>query len=153
MCKYFVQRYKDHFACFECRKSFKKKHWLAIRSVCPECAGKLQSMGPDFKAPKRNDIEQWQKVKLLADNGIYFHSCGCSGPGERPNRLRDVPSFLERKAKERQTPGQAFLERLDRLKAKQWRGRMGVEPTCAAPNDAQTVLKTAATTGPQPPPC
>lgn len=29
---------------------------------------------------------------------------------------------------------------------------MGVEPTCAAPNDAQTVLKTAATTGPQPPP-
>lgn len=29
---------------------------------------------------------------------------------------------------------------------------MGVEPTCAAPNGARTVLKTAAATGPQPPP-
>lgn len=34
----------------------------------------------------------------------------------------------------------------------EWRRRMGVEPTCAARNGARTVLKTAAATGPQPPP-
>ena len=54
----------------------------------------MNNMGLDFRAPKQTDREQWRKVALLFENGINYSSCGCSGPGFRPARLRDVPQFL-----------------------------------------------------------
>jgi hypothetical protein len=54
----------------------------------------MHSLGLDFKAPKQSDVEQWAKVELLHRNGYDFGSCGCSGPGPRPERLRDVGPFL-----------------------------------------------------------
>ena len=54
----------------------------------------MSDMGFDFKAPKKTDSKQWEKVKLLFRNGFTFHSCGC-GPGLRPAELAQVKEFLE----------------------------------------------------------
>lgn len=109
MCRYAEYGpYKDHYACFTCRKMFRQwtPYELArpllpgqTRSiVCPQCAQPMHDLGKDFKAPKQRDVEQWRKVELLFRHGCTFHSCGCNGPGPRPARLRDVQPFLaERK--------------------------------------------------------
>lgn len=55
----------------------------------------MADMGSDFKAPKKSDIKQWKKVRLLFEQGFTFHSCGCCGPGYRPAELREVYSFIE----------------------------------------------------------
>lgn len=50
-------------------------------------------LGFDFKAPKQNDIKQWQKIEILFQNGFTYHSCGC-GPGLRPAELNQLEEFL-----------------------------------------------------------
>jgi hypothetical protein len=69
----------------------------------------MSNMGMDFKAPKQNDGAQWEKVRILFENGFAFHSCGCGGPGLRPARLRDVPQFLYENTT--RTEGQVLLEK------------------------------------------
>src|SRR5688572_14219112 len=108
MCRYAQYGpYKEKWACFKCRKSFKQTsryelaHPLPLAEdgsrlvICPQCKGPMQNMGLDFKAPKQTDVEQWQKVEILFNNGYAYHSCGCSGPGPRPARLQDASRFLE----------------------------------------------------------
>ena len=106
MCRYGDSIYKDHYACFKCRKSFKKP--FITRDVivkklndssysCPQCKSKMHSMGLDFKTPKQNDIKQWQKVEILYQNGFTYHSCGCCGPGLRPAELDQIADFLSDK--------------------------------------------------------
>jgi DNA-directed RNA polymerase subunit RPC12/RpoP len=51
--------------CFKCRKSFKLKEREDESAKCPQCDGKLYSMGRSFKPPKKDDEEQWIKVQLL----------------------------------------------------------------------------------------
>lgn len=109
MCRYAYGQYSCHWACFNCRKSWKTHSaWdseammSGARShephhqeesfgkghrVCPECSGPLVDLGQDFKTPKKLNKKQWRKVELLYDQGITFHSCGCDGPGERPATL------------------------------------------------------------------
>ncbi len=74
MCRYVNKVYKSHFACFNCRKTFKesysrdfldKQQGIAIESadflevrVCPQCKGEMFDMGFDFKAPKQSEIKQ-----------------------------------------------------------------------------------------------
>jgi DNA-directed RNA polymerase subunit RPC12/RpoP len=95
MCRYAFHEYRDHYACFDCRKTFK---YDAVRDdpKCPQCAKTMVSMGLDFKTPRQNDDRQWRKVKILTQHGYKFGSCGCSGPGERPKRLSEVKEFLQR---------------------------------------------------------
>ncbi len=106
MCRYGQSTYKEPFACFECRKVFKQvSRWELPESQrlivgeqreinCPQCSGLMADMGFDFKAPKMNDIKQWEKVRLLFQHGYNFYSCGCCGPGLRPDLLREVEGFL-----------------------------------------------------------
>jgi hypothetical protein len=54
----------------------------------------MVDLGLDFKAPKQSDVRQWKKVQRLHEHGFSFHSCGCCGPGLRPQELRDVDAFL-----------------------------------------------------------
>lgn len=123
MCRYaFSGPYKDHFACFACRKCFKRapladwpEHLRTedgdIPTVrCPQCAAPMVSMGLDFKAPKKDDVRQWQKVQTLYSHGFTFHSCGC-GPGLRPAELRDVAAFLRDSLP--RTAGEALLRTID----------------------------------------
>lgn len=104
MCRYAVHIYKVRYACFHCRKMFRKPPWFemavpiakdAVRiAPCPQCGAPMENMGKDFKPPRQTDVKQWQKVQRLLVHGYRFHSCGCCGPGPRPANLRDVDPFL-----------------------------------------------------------
>ena len=89
----------------------------------------MHNMGLDFKAPKQTDVEQWKKVEILFNRGYNYHSCGCSGPGPRPARLKDVPTFLEeqKQAAAEWRRQQRISERAAELKAKRKKNRKRVE--------------------------
>lgn len=92
MCRYAMVKHKPHYACFACRKTFKRMLLWDINrddkrekeAKCPDCAGPVANMGKDFEAPKRTDIKAWSHLQSLYSVGITFHSCGCSGPGYIP---------------------------------------------------------------------
>ena len=101
MCRYAMTSYKSHYACFDCRKTFKRKLLSDIQedssveespAKCPECTGPMADMGLDFESPKKKDVKTWNKMAALYSVGITFHSCGCSGPGYIP---RDKDSLIE----------------------------------------------------------
>ncbi len=83
-------------ACFHCKKSWKKKP-DASSCACPECGGPISVMGRSFKAPKKSDDEQWEKVKRLYAAGFRFESYR-SFPGVEPlpERLAEVDDFISR---------------------------------------------------------
>lgn len=119
MCRYGGQYgpYKQHYACFHCRKSFKgpmDAHAPPPKEPgqpkCPQCGGPMSSMGLDFQAPKQRDERQWEKVELLFSRGFAYHSCGCGGPGYRPQTLAEVPEFLSRQPP--RSEGEALLRRI-----------------------------------------
>jgi hypothetical protein len=108
MCRYAQYGpYKRHFACFRCRKAFKRPpvadwpaEWTPSESEfdpapCPDCGRSMADVGLDFQAPKRSAVEHWEVVEFLFRRGFAYHSCGCDGPGFRPTRWADVPGFLE----------------------------------------------------------
>ena len=86
----------DHWVCFECRKQLRKPlhqkrspEWLAetqslrwkrkvIREdrSCPECGAALVNMGKYFRPPRRENKQEWENVRRLADHGIRFTSAG-----------------------------------------------------------------------------
>jgi DNA-directed RNA polymerase subunit RPC12/RpoP len=84
--------YLGAHACFHCQKSFKLSYQKD--HICPNCGNKIYLMGRAFKAPKRSDHEQWQKVKILYALGFRFHRYGGDYPA-LPKRLREVKPFVE----------------------------------------------------------
>ena len=117
MCRYaFRGPYRDHYACFTCRKSFKWPHDRTVdprtlpAPVCPDCHSPLEAMGLDFRAPPKDDLRQWRKVQILALRGIRYLSCGC-GPGPRPEELREVAAFLAHQLPT--SEGERLLQRID----------------------------------------
>ena len=85
-------------ACFECRKSWKVR--ADTGAACPQCGSCLHQMGRSFKAPKRSDAEQWQKVQALWLAGFRFWSYRSYPDAEPlPERLRDVDDFIRRNPK------------------------------------------------------
>ena len=112
MCRYAWHNYRDHFACFHCRKAFKYWQWedcdesqwkmrarlehVPREIVCPDCSRPMVDMGLDFKAPTKDDREAWQILEALHQYGFAFHGCGCDAGGfVPPRRLREVPAWLE----------------------------------------------------------
>lgn len=107
MCRYGIYGpYKDQYACFECRKTFKQTSYYELPEhvrpsdpaervcPCPQCGKPMHNMGLDFKAPKQSDVKQWRKVQLLFEHGFLYHSCGCCGPGYRPRTLKEAELFI-----------------------------------------------------------
>jgi hypothetical protein len=107
-------RYQIQFACFECRKVFKRPYpvgeqvralWLSRRKSgrrplktfaaptyhCPDCKRELTLMGRAFRAPRNEDVEQWRKVELLARSGFTFWS----SVGRYPDSVSDARRFVE----------------------------------------------------------
>lgn len=103
MCRYAMVAYKPHYACFNCRKTFKrrlindiKRGSQSIQEVkCPECSELMANMGLDFESPKKDDLKKWEHLKSLYSVGITFHSCGCSGPGYIPNSKEKLIQYFE----------------------------------------------------------
>ncbi len=83
------------YACFDCRKTWKMHP--GSDKKCPDCGKSANEMGRSFKAPKRTDEEQWEKVATLWNNGFRFWSFRSYPDAEPfPDRLRDVPDFIKR---------------------------------------------------------
>jgi DNA-directed RNA polymerase subunit RPC12/RpoP len=103
MCRYGMITYKPHYACFACRKTFKRRllqdmerdETEAVAAKCPECGALTANMGLDFKSPPRNDARAWQHLRNLYAVGITYHSCGCSGPGYIPATTEALVVYLE----------------------------------------------------------
>ena len=98
MCRYGEHRYKEHYACFACRKAWKPlgastASARPATTTCPDCGGPTAAMGLDFAPPKRRDEKAWSTVAALYEVGITFHSCGCSGPGYRPRAPGELAAF------------------------------------------------------------
>ncbi|HMN04738.1 MAG TPA: hypothetical protein PKD45_03350 [Flavobacteriales bacterium] len=98
-----MKQYKGHHACFDCRKTFKRKRVEDINGKygsdtiarCPQCGGPMADMGLDFESPKSSDVKTWAHIKDLYSVGITFHSCGCSGPGYIPKDTHALRKYLE----------------------------------------------------------
>jgi DNA-directed RNA polymerase subunit RPC12/RpoP len=103
MCRYATSLYKPHYACFNCRKTFKRRLMSDINrgedtklaAKCPECSELMANMGKDFESPKKSDFKKWAHLKNLYTVGITFHSCGCTGPGFIPNSKEQLISYFE----------------------------------------------------------
>ncbi len=65
--------YKPHYACFNCRKTFKRKLINDIKrgaesvqeAKCPECEGLMANMGLDFESPKKDDLKKWEHQAVV----------------------------------------------------------------------------------------
>src|SRR5215469_1063576 len=106
-------RYQIQFACFACRKSFKRPYtvgeqersaWLNRRISehqpsksftqpvyrCPDCDAEATLMGRAFRAPRHDDVDRWRAVELLAHAGFKFWS----SVGRRPETPAEAREFV-----------------------------------------------------------
>ncbi|MFD2263260.1 hypothetical protein ACFSM5_10205 [Lacibacterium aquatile] len=86
--------YLHPFACFSCRKSFKRASQTRAVLPCPNCGGPSIGLTRKFKPPKQSDLRQWAKVEALVRNGFLFWG----HLGTYPETLREVEAFSIRNA-------------------------------------------------------
>ena len=95
MCRYAGMRYKVHYACFGCRKVFRRRyneHYDVGR--CPGCRAPMAGLGMDVRAPRRNATRQWRMLGALYAVGHAFQTCGCHGPGLVPGNRAEYRTYL-----------------------------------------------------------
>lgn len=70
-----------HYACFDCRVSFKQpgsSNWdVAVPErpfLCPNCKAPMRRMGRYFKAPPRRDLRGWRETIRLYRDGERFET-------------------------------------------------------------------------------
>lgn len=86
--------YLHPYACFACRRSFKRASRTAPVLPCPRCGGPAIGLTRKFKSPKASDAAQWKKVEALVRHGFLFWSL----PEGYPETLKDVAAFAARNA-------------------------------------------------------
>lgn len=86
--------YLHPYACFRCRKSFKRASRADTVLPCPECGGPSIGLTRKFKPPKRSDEGQWRKVEALVRHGFLFWSVN----EPYPDSLQEVEAFAKRHA-------------------------------------------------------
>lgn len=94
--------YHISFACFECRKSFKRQvnflEEISIELPCPDCGKAATNLGRHFKPPKKSDAKQWTKVKYLVEHGFYFQkirvTSGHHDTVPYPETLEEAKEFV-----------------------------------------------------------
>ncbi|WP_428224597.1 hypothetical protein [Flavobacterium sp.] len=94
-----MKTYKPHYACFKCKKTFKRKlRWDEKESgeaKCPQCGALMANMGLDFESPKKENSKVWRHLQDLYSVGITFHSCGCTGPGYIPKDKKQLIAYFQ----------------------------------------------------------
>jgi hypothetical protein len=118
MCRFAYKTYKVTFACFHCRKVFKKppiedymkQHGRTYEQVvglytdqlnkCPQCGRLMADLGLSFKAPKKTDEKAWRIIEGMYRIGHAFHTCGCDGFGYVPADAREYRQYLHEKLAE-----------------------------------------------------
>ena len=86
--------YLHPFACFRCRKSFKRATRSEAVLPCPECGGPSIGLTRKFKPPRQSDEKQWKKVEALVRHGFLFWSVAEA----YPDTLQEVEAFAQRHA-------------------------------------------------------
>lgn len=99
MCRYstFETNYRPVMICLDCQIGWKGQptgmwsnpKWQSSNK-CGRCGNDGINMGFDFHTPRKNNKNQWRKIKLMLENNEPFHSCGCNGPGLKPRTLADA---------------------------------------------------------------
>jgi hypothetical protein len=96
--------YNMAFACLSCCKSFKREfdpqEEYPTELACPDCSGPAHNFGLNFKAPKKKDAKQWQKMRYLFSHGFRFQKIRI-GPGHHdvvpyPETLEAAREFVEK---------------------------------------------------------
>lgn len=91
--------YLAPFVCVDCRRSFKRPWTKGVtHRPCPVCAKAAVCVAHNFKPPRANDDEQWEKVRLLISHGFFFHSM-YDEKYEKvryPTSLRDARQWVKR---------------------------------------------------------
>lgn len=96
--------YSMAFACLDCQKSFKRgfksDDGYPESLKCQDCGGTAYNFGRHFKAPKKNDQKQWEKVRYLFKHGFRFQKIR-TGLGQHdvipyPENLEQAKEFVER---------------------------------------------------------
>ena len=71
--------YKPHYACFNCRKTFKRRLFYDIRkgvqndiAKCPQCGKPMTDMGLDFASPSKNDKKSVGASPKTLSSRDYF---------------------------------------------------------------------------------
>ena len=58
--------------CFKCRKVFKKPEIPYCHECeekdrkfykCPQCGEEMQYMGPNFRAPSKSNVKEWDRIR------------------------------------------------------------------------------------------
>jgi hypothetical protein len=82
--------YKEHLACFRCRKMFKRTSWsdLTAREQakydgplgylaslrCPACGGPVRDMGKGFRPPRKSDVKAWRELERSGELFPGWHN-------------------------------------------------------------------------------
>ncbi|MEM6545377.1 MAG: hypothetical protein AAF680_10750 [Pseudomonadota bacterium] len=69
--------------------------WLASAFDLPRVWWSLIELRSQIQASEAYRQKQWEKVRVLAENGFWFRSVG---DADYPETLSDVPEFLEKYA-------------------------------------------------------
>ena len=93
--------YKQHYACFQCRKVFKKtnledapKHRLQIDEcgrfvACPQCGERMPDVGFDFEPSNKGDIRGWQEAERGIKARLDYHLRNSEFVGIKGRRAGD----------------------------------------------------------------
>lgn len=94
--------YYAPYACFSCRKSFKRRAETGLPGkTCPQCGGAAIGLSRNFAPPPTTDKTQWRVVEYLVRSGFrYFpirdESTGLRIRGPYPRVLREAELFVRR---------------------------------------------------------
>jgi len=94
--------YTMAFACMHCQKSFKREFNRSkeypLELTCPECGGHSYNFGRHFKAPKKIDHKQWEKIRFLFEHGFRFQKIRPNLPNTEsvpyPETLAEAKIFV-----------------------------------------------------------
>jgi len=93
------------FACLDCCKSFKREYKLhpseyPNRLECPNCHSTAYNFGRHFKAPKKSNLKQWEKIRFLFQNGFHFQKIYINGDLNNsvsyPETLQEAKEFVNK---------------------------------------------------------
>ncbi|WP_455272822.1 hypothetical protein [Rhizobium herbae] len=106
-------RYMHPYACFECRKSFKRLGVTEPVLPCPHCGGPSVGLTRKFKPPKQSDVKQWRKVEALVRHGFLFWDLGEPYPSD----LTGVDGFAAKHAEHLREQRYRFSNAFEKIDA------------------------------------
>lgn len=102
LCRYAWFEYKPLFACFECRKTFKRRLPSDLEpSVrgdvtprCPTCGSDdVKEMGIGFRPPRASRVKEWRLLAEVVREGRKFLCCCGSG---QPTTILEFRALMSR---------------------------------------------------------